>query len=1390
MSLLNNILIVFSDLIVLTDLRDLKVLIDFKQTTILIFFKKILLPPFREGRGRLIMKQKLFTLFLALIASVGTTFAARDVVPSDAVLKNYYKTGQLCVCIFVPAEMACNDVVFVGTYNRDASDAWITDVNKLAKFQPVEGYDGWYVLAVNDETPADFQGKGIRGKPVVLDQDGNFNWAYQVGDVTVIRGGVTVVAGFSGEIDLVGYTKDAPNVFIINALKANANPRTAVYHDYTFIVISDGCSGYVVPFIIGDMTDWGFQQMQVNVEKTQELGAPVYYYNFKCAEGTRYQILSGLMADDGTIAEYPTWDNPSYLEQLVDDVWSRYTEDYNGEPNVDLYTGANANITFDVRKENFRWARCAAPEDAFEVAVSLIAPAGAPAAGVDIIGSFDGWTGSVMTLANGVYTATVSATPSQVFKFRKAGTWDNEILVFDWEAGGWKGFPDTQFQSVWEPAAEKGKMVINLDLSDPTMYKWKSKSASENWGYNLTWTLSNGVLTITGTGSMSNFSNNTPPWAEYSSSIQSVVINDGVTSIGDLAFSGCKSLTSITLPNSLTSIGNSAFYNCSSLTSVTIPNSVTGIGYRAFYRTGIYNNDDNWENDVLYINDCLIDVKVKESISGAYKIKEGTRLIANSAFSGCFSLASITIPNSLTSIGNSAFFDCSSLTSVTINSNTIVNKTYNSSNNLSNIFGSQVTKYIIGDNVKRIGEYTFSGCSSLTSITIPNSVTSIGYRAFNSCFSLTSVTIPNSVTSIGDNAFSGCSKLTSPVYNAHCFAYMPTSYSGAYTIPEGIKQIAGGAFYGCSSLTSVTIPNSVTSIGDNAFSGCSKLTSVRITDIKAWCKISFGNYNANPLYYAHNLYLNGELVKDLVIPNGVTSIGRCAFYGYTELSSIAIRAEIPPTIYGSTFYDVATSIPVYVPCGCVNAYKNTEGWRDFSNIQVPLAEYLIMVDVTDTIMGSAVVMENTVCGNMISAIPNFGYHFVQWSDGNAENPRTLELTQDTILTAEFAQSFSGQCGDNLYWEFIDGNLHITGNGTMYNYSERKAPWTLLLSSIKSLSVSESATSIGEGAFTGCSSLTYVAIPNSVTSIGSYAFYDCSNITSVRWNAKNCNSYNFGSQVASFEFGNEVEVIPSSLCKGMEKLTSITIPNSAKSIGVSAFKGCIRLGKVSLGKNLETIGANAFAECTRLYDIYTYATYPPFAEESSFANYNVYVYVPCEYQRDYTLDVVWGKFKFIECISSDNVTTDEIVVTPSENEANVIWPSVSGAASYELVIKDKNGNIVCTLIFNANGQLTSIAFNAPSRNGAPAQTQSAGFSFTITGLDSGTGYDLTLTAKDNSGNIIEETIIPFQTDYPEGIEEISSSSLQGGDRGRLILRDGQVLILRNGKTYTMQGQEVK
>ena len=210
-------------------------------------------------------------------------------------------------------------------------------------------------------------------------------------------------------------------------------------------------------------------------------------------------------------------------------------------------------------------------------------------------------------------------------------------------------------------------------------------------------------------------------------------------------------------------------------------------------------------------------------------------------------------------------------------------------------YQNNIEKIIIGPGVTSIGKNAFYGLRGLTSVTIPNSVTSIGESAFYGCSGLTSVTIPNSVTSIGERAFYRCSGLTS------------------INIPNSVTSIGSHAFSSCSGLTSVTIPNSVTSIGERAFYGCSGLKKVIIKDIAAWCGIKFGGYYSNPLYYAEHMYSDENTeITNLAIPNGVTSIGKYAFYRCKGLTSVIIPNSVT-SIEMSTFRNCSGLTSVTIP---------------------------------------------------------------------------------------------------------------------------------------------------------------------------------------------------------------------------------------------------------------------------------------------------------------------------------------------------------------------------------------------------------------------------------------------------------------------------------------------
>ena len=289
-----------------------------------------------------------------------------------------------------------------------------------------------------------------------------------------------------------------------------------------------------------------------------------------------------------------------------------------------------------------------------------------------------------------------------------------------------------------------------------------------------------------------------------------VVIPNGVTSIGGLAFYGHKDVTSVTIPDSVTSIETNAFVSCKGLTSVTIPGSVTSIGHHAFYS-------------------C--------SSLTSVSIPEGVASIGTGAFCDCTSLTSVSISSSVTDLQKEAFGSCTSLHDIQVDSR---NPKYVSADGI--VFTKDL-KTLVSYPAGRAGTYTipshvttvfhsaFSGCENLTGVTIPNSVASLESGAFYSCTGLTNVDIPSSVTSMGEGVFMSCENLTSMTIPASVAkigndTFMSCKGLTSVTVSNGITNIGENVFWDCESLTSVTIPGSVTEIGKNAFHNCTSVKDV------------------------------------------------------------------------------------------------------------------------------------------------------------------------------------------------------------------------------------------------------------------------------------------------------------------------------------------------------------------------------------------------------------------------------------------------------------------------------------------------------------------------------------------------------------------------------------
>lgn len=692
-------------------------------------------------------------------------------------------------------------------------------------------------------------------------------------------------------------------------------------------------------------------------------------------------------------------------------------------------------------------------------------------------------------------------------------------------------------------------------------------------GKNAKWIIDEyGTLTIFGTGAMDDFDDiDNVPWVIFveTGRVEEIVIEEGITSIGDYAFSGCTGIHSINLPSSMKSIGWYSFANCTNLETVFIPNGVTSIGYSAFMNTGLE----------------------KATIPDSVKNLDGV------VFSGCSKLKTVSIPGSISAISDYTFYECTSLESVSLG--------YGVKSIGESAFGncgSDKLRIFLPDTLKTIDSYAFYG-STINEMIIPYSLEYVGKYAFG-------VANINKILYLG--SYDQWEKLeieegNEALFNAAEFSYgsnivrtgsvnedisyeirfdgsMTISGTGempeilnsndvpwndcadaitSVVIEEGITSVCNFAFYEMKNLKSVSIPDTVEYIGAYAFYECIKLEKVIIPDgvsvISNNCfedcvelkSIKLPN-SMKEIYEKAFMYCAS--LSDICLPKGIEYIGESAFYGCESLKSIEWPSNCAKMLPG-TF------------CNCTSLYS----------VSLPA-----QIDVSK---GAAFT----------------GYHslkriiydgdFVQWQDQFAGFTDDDRAALGSVVAIQCKPvNVSGKLGSNLTYTIKGGVLTISGKGPMENKGDEMTGWHRYLEygliskvvikkgvtsisyeafydgySITDVSIPNTVKTIEQRAFYGCNSLTSVSIPNSVTEIGEGAFRNCESLQEVKLPKK-------------------LKSIAPSLFERDPELSSVNIPDTVTEIGEYAFYKCAKLKSVKVPKSATAIGKRAFEECGELSEV--------------------------------------------------------------------------------------------------------------------------------------------------------------------------------------------------------------
>ena len=802
----------------------------------------------------------------------------------------------------------------------------------------------------------------------------------------------------------------------------------------------------------------------------------------------------------------------------------------------------------------------------------------------------------------------------------------------------------------------------------------------------------------------------------------------GLTSIETFAFSGCTSLASVTLPSwlrtinsyafnqcqSLTSIdlrtvatiGDFAFDGCTGLVSVSITSYVTSIGDNPFSNCSALESINVWAGNTLYgsPNGCnaIIETATNKLVSGCKNtvLPSTVTSIGSCAFYGCTDLTSFTIPGGVTSIGASAFYGCTGMTALTVEASippTLGNifVFYNVPTDIPvNVFCGTKAAYqaamgwsdftnfvdpcdaiVFADPaVKALcvanwdtngdGELSYPEAAAVTTLK-PDGVTysvfydnssietfdelqyftglgTIETRAFYSCSNLTSVTLPDNVTSIGSQAF---------------------SYSGlqSITLPEGLTTINAQAFGYCN-LTSIHFPSSVRTLGTNPFINCSAFGSITVDENNP-------TYDSRDYCNAIIKTTSNQLVvgcKNTVIPSSVTSIGQYAFYGQSEMTSIAIPNSVTTigqyAFYGCTSLpsitlpETITSIDNGVFSECtglqsitlpasitninINAFYNCTGLQSITvEATTPPTIYLNTFSYVPTDIPVYVPCESieayqaaTGWSNFTNIQANPAYICFADADVKAICVANWDTNGDNKLSYPEAAAVTS------LGTVFQGNTEITSFDELQYFTSLTVIQVSAFSGcigLTSVTLPNSLTSIGSSGFRDCSSLESITLPNSLTTILDYAFNGCSSLTTIEIpNTVNSLGRFVFSQctgLTSVNLPNVVTSIKASLFEGCRSLTSVIIPDAVTSIGNAAFRDCSSLTSIEIPNAVTSIGSQAFNSCTNLQSITCLPTTPPTLVTHAFSSptYNsATLTVPCGSISAYQSASYWSNFTHI------------------------------------------------------------------------------------------------------------------------------------------------------------------